>query len=74
MIAPQCQAHNGRYCELTRFDDRALLTRTDGENSALGWIDNRVELLDAKHTQVGDTKAATLEFLGLESAELRSGG
>ena len=50
------------------LDDRALLAGADREDAALRRVDDRGELADAVHAEIGDRERAALELLELQLA------
>src|SRR5687767_11752593 len=54
--------------DLAVDDDRLVKDRPDGQDRRLWRVDDRVELLDAVHAQVGDRERAALVVLDLELA------
>src|SRR5258707_2754172 len=68
VIARQSAGHHRRDRELPVLDDRARLAGADREDAALRRVDDRFELEDAIHAEIGDRESAALELLELQFA------
>lgn len=72
MITAEGHIHHisGLITLLRAIRNHHLLSSAHSEDARLGRVDDGGELLDAKHSQVGDREGSPLELLGLELALL----
>ena len=75
MVAGERHAHHRGDGEVALgVDDRTLLPCPDGQDHAFGRIDDRREILDAEHAEIGDGERAAGIFLWLQLALAGAGG
>ena len=72
VIAGERAAHHRGDVERAVPDHRTLFAGADREDTRLGRVDDRVELLDAVHAEIGEAEAAALVFLGHQLAVARA--
>ena len=72
MIGRECHAHQRCNRRLTILHDHALLTCTNREDGGMGRVDDRGEMLDAEHAEIGHSRCAALIFIRLELAIART--
>ena len=68
MIPRKRAGHHRRNRELAVLDDRPLFAEPDRQDAALRRIDDRRELADAVHAEIGDREGAALKLLELQFA------
>ena len=68
MITGQRYRDEHRRPRRTVVDDDSLLARTNGKNRRLRRIDDRVEMSDTVHAEIGNREGAALEILCLQGS------
>jgi hypothetical protein len=66
VVAGERERHALTDDDFVLFDHGLFDGGADGEDGGVGWVDDRAESIDARHTEIGDAEGAAGKFSRLE--------